>query len=314
MARTRRIITEAYCYELERVVTIEEAHDEYFRQKPPRTRFTFYCSDPNCRKELMPLIKAVNYARYVWKRSPGFAEISAHPHAEDCKWVTEADGSKKGTKVEKQIEKEKLKFRFGKGKKLLSNFSTSKETLSFHTWGDFDLKKSKSQSGVHVRHTTTTVSSDLQLLVDVFRNLESYPYVSTDIEKDGEVYPLTRLFRSISSLKSWHKWPHIYWSKGGIYNQSTKNRFCIYLDSVHEYDEQRKNTPTRMYLPYEMFEKSKYQILFKSLTQIAKSDNKKRYFYAFGSFKLVEDMTPVGEKGLIFQFIPTSLQELVITE
>jgi hypothetical protein len=82
---------EAYSEIHKRNITLDEAHDLYFSQIGERKRFIFRCGDPNCRKQLNPLVVGALYDR---DDKPGakpytsyFREHIAHPHLNKCTWV-----------------------------------------------------------------------------------------------------------------------------------------------------------------------------------------------------------------------------------
>lgn len=76
----------AYCHELKRCVSIDEARFEYFSLDPDeRKRFTFSCSDRSCNV----LISGVNYhimAEYGVKFKAAHYR-SPHSHLPTCEWI-----------------------------------------------------------------------------------------------------------------------------------------------------------------------------------------------------------------------------------
>ena len=82
------VISEAYCVELEDIVSISEARRAYFSLPTPRARFTFQCSYSECLAlKKPPTITGVNYAslpeetyRAAHFRDPGVG------HVEGCPW------------------------------------------------------------------------------------------------------------------------------------------------------------------------------------------------------------------------------------
>ncbi|EEG9878450.1 hypothetical protein AAET24_003992 [Salmonella enterica] len=80
----------AYCHELEKIVSINDARTEFFSIKPEeRKRFTFSCSDRNCNV----IISGVNYhikaEDGVKFRAAHFR--SPHPHMFGCEWTQFTD-------------------------------------------------------------------------------------------------------------------------------------------------------------------------------------------------------------------------------
>jgi hypothetical protein len=83
-------ILEAYCEELDQVVDIFEAQKSFFSlPEAGRKRFTFRCSDDDCRKEKNPLVSGINYHRLAEVdekfRQMHFRE--EHPHSASCVWM-----------------------------------------------------------------------------------------------------------------------------------------------------------------------------------------------------------------------------------
>ncbi|WP_426761719.1 hypothetical protein ACP6EW_12435 [Hafnia paralvei] len=84
MSKTKVLF--AYCHELDRCVSIDEARTEFFSRKPnDRQRFTFSCSDHNC----SVTISGVNY--HVKAEDGKKFKVahfrSPHPHHLGCEWM-----------------------------------------------------------------------------------------------------------------------------------------------------------------------------------------------------------------------------------
>ncbi|MET3136033.1 hypothetical protein AAKU61_000371 [Undibacterium sp. GrIS 1.2] len=97
-----------YCVELERNITLEEAHIEFFKQpEGKRKRFTFWCGDPKCRNEKITLVVAALYDRvdaFGEKfKSPYFRGHAAYPHIATCTWITRPDVKTSNSKIKKNI-------------------------------------------------------------------------------------------------------------------------------------------------------------------------------------------------------------------
>jgi len=77
----------AYCPEIKNghdsIVDIDEARRAFFVQDP-RREFTFFCSDPDCRRR----ISAANYNADNFIKSPHYRRIKAHQHIPECQWNT----------------------------------------------------------------------------------------------------------------------------------------------------------------------------------------------------------------------------------
>lgn len=87
-------ILEAYCVELDQVLNIYDAQKAYFAlPAATRKRFTFRCSDHDCRSAANPLVSGINYDKLA-EESDKFRQIhfrapAGHPHQDDCYWVSE---------------------------------------------------------------------------------------------------------------------------------------------------------------------------------------------------------------------------------
>lgn len=87
-------ILEAYCEELDQVLNIYDAQKAYFAlPAATRKRFTFRCSDHDCRAASNPLVSGINYDKLA-EESDKFRQIhfrapAGHPHQDDCYWVCE---------------------------------------------------------------------------------------------------------------------------------------------------------------------------------------------------------------------------------
>jgi len=87
-------ILEAYCEELDQVLNIYDAQKAYFAlPAAARKRFTFRCSDHDCRAAANPLVSGINYDKLA-EDSDKFRQIhfrapAGHPHQDDCYWVCE---------------------------------------------------------------------------------------------------------------------------------------------------------------------------------------------------------------------------------
>lgn len=80
-------ITSAYCIELDKVVEIDEIHNESLKTKPSQ-RFTFLCSSLPCRSNGVK-ITGVSYHLPIseQQRIMHFRENSKYLHDESCEWV-----------------------------------------------------------------------------------------------------------------------------------------------------------------------------------------------------------------------------------
>lgn len=88
------VISEAYCVELEDIVSISEARRAYFSLPAPRARFTFQCSYAECLAlKKPPTITGVNYASLPEEtyRAAHFRDPHVG-HVEGCPWQDDEPG------------------------------------------------------------------------------------------------------------------------------------------------------------------------------------------------------------------------------
>ena len=81
-------IEKAFCNELGVIVNIYDAKMEYFKQVEPRIRFSFFCSDEECRKKNNTRVTGVNYDKHPNENTvkiPHFRKLDNH--IDTCEWV-----------------------------------------------------------------------------------------------------------------------------------------------------------------------------------------------------------------------------------
>lgn len=88
-------ILEAWCVELGEVVDIYDAQNAYFDlPEKNRKRFTFRCSDEQCRRTKNPLVSGVNYHKLAEETDkflqPHFRRPAANEHLTSCIWYESA--------------------------------------------------------------------------------------------------------------------------------------------------------------------------------------------------------------------------------
>ena len=119
MNRNSMKIGKAFCRQLGRSIDIEEAGIQYFAQTPPRNKYSFYCSSPEC--DLRPTkveILGVNYYRVPIDleghdapeladegseddnpiHDPHYRTKKDHEHSDECQWM-----------IDKEAEQEYIK-------------------------------------------------------------------------------------------------------------------------------------------------------------------------------------------------------------
>lgn len=217
--KTTKRITRAYCVELEKELTIVAARREYLSLEPPRARFTFLCTNEECRK-LDAKITGVNYDLNP-QETPILqaAHFRANPkdeHCSTCEWIEhgssgDLDRSRPGeTEEESKIRKAKRKLddyidifdpnlkekkpggdRPGKGGDEIDGDGQGR-----------GVRRASSESNDKPRGPTKT--TDLERLVESYRNAKSelskeeFELLTLQVSGYG-VIPLHSYFRHITA-------------------------------------------------------------------------------------------------------------------
>lgn len=105
-------ITAAYCVELEKIVSIEEAHSASMEKNG--AEFQFLCSSEECRQQKIP-VTGVNYYKPLSKqfRAMHFRDNTHYTHHENCEWVLASEyafyeGTHEGESPEEAESRRKL--------------------------------------------------------------------------------------------------------------------------------------------------------------------------------------------------------------
>lgn len=100
-------ITQAYCLQLDRTVSIDEARLEYLSQEPPQQKYQFFCSSPDCLAQHIRVI-GVNYRRSAEEsakyKTPHFREHDKH--LPQCEWVISTEQEYFDGRLEDETEQQ----------------------------------------------------------------------------------------------------------------------------------------------------------------------------------------------------------------
>lgn len=180
MQKTRVLF--AYCHELQRSVSIDEARREFFAlDKNKRKRFTFSCSDRQCNV-------AVTGVNYHIKAEDGPKYKAAHfrshiPHKFGCEWIEFTDETVEGMRPgESEQDFSERKSR-QKLKDYITSFDPSVENKApapnenrsgSAEDAEADPSKSRSSSGADShRWSQYTRTNQLQRLIDFWQEAQS---------------------------------------------------------------------------------------------------------------------------------------------
>lgn len=117
-------ILEAYCIELGEVVDIYDAQNAYFDlPEGRRKRFTFRCSDEECRRIKNPLVSGVNYDKLAEEtekyRQQHFRAPPANEHLSTCIWH---DSDAETSAINSSIDDEKSRVERAKKTNVIDVF------------------------------------------------------------------------------------------------------------------------------------------------------------------------------------------------
>lgn len=216
--KTNKRITRAYCVEIEKELSIVAARREYLSLEPPRARFTFLCTNEECRK-LDAKITGVNYdvnpQETTILQAAHFRANPKDEHCPTCEWIEhgssgDLDKSRPGeTEEEARARKAKRKLddyidifdpnlkekkpggdRPGKGGDEIDGDGQGR-----------GARRTSSEQNDKLRGPTKT--TDLERLVESYRNARSLPkeefnLLTLQVSGHG-VIPLRSYFRHIAT-------------------------------------------------------------------------------------------------------------------
>lgn len=209
----RAQIFEAFCVELDEVISITKARRAYFSMPEPRVRFRFLCANRSCLLlELPPKITGVNYSslptdtyRAAHFRDPG------ETHADDCPWQS-AEASKDGSTPPPGESHEDTNSREAKRKlhDYIDEFDPTPGKASTVPKRPSDIAESpitedvsKQRSGRNNSYTNRNNTSSFERLVEYYRNaqkdLTPHEFYALRLKVAGMgVMPLVSYFPSVS--------------------------------------------------------------------------------------------------------------------
>lgn len=211
-------ITQAYCQQLERVVSIDEARLEYLSQEPPQQKYQFFCSSPDCLAQHVRVI-GVNYQRSAEEsakyKTPHFREHDKH--LPTCDWVISTEQEYFDGRLENETEQQaKLREIRRKLSDLIDRFdprlkgdkSDTDHSLE-HTSDATNLvpatttsiKEPNAQSATTGRHSTSLLSRLVETWREAKRNLSYEELQQLELEVAGAgTVSLRDYFRRVLSV------------------------------------------------------------------------------------------------------------------
>lgn len=171
----------AYCHELKRSVSIDEARIEFFAvDESKRKRFIFSCSDRECKTA----VTGVNY-HIKAEDAPKFktAHFRAHiPHIAECEWLKFEKERQEG----KRVDESELDYRERQVKRLLNDYIDSFDPFiagvgddetqpvgSEEDKGNAPSLSERKERTEEPRHAQYTRTSRLQRFIDVWQEAKN---------------------------------------------------------------------------------------------------------------------------------------------
>jgi hypothetical protein len=312
--KTGKRITKAYCVDLQRVVTITEARQEYFSQEPKKD-LHFLCSTEDCRK-LGPKktgvkVTGVNYRvppqEDANRQNPHFRANPVDVHDPSCEWVREEEADSV------VLDASQLSIANRAKRKLDDHVDVFDPETGGHDAVEDDEaihdELSSARSDVVTPSASTRKfgaqprklrSNSLERLVQYYRSaraeLSEEEFEALTIQVKGmKEMPLYAYFRSIEKVKLGENDRVIH--GGARYKKFGMGfRFSFY--------DKFENKPISLYISPEQMRKYRYRGYWEELF---KSSEQVRYYRVYALGNLVQ-----SEKGDGYNFIVDDLRKLAI--
>ncbi|MDH3001460.1 hypothetical protein A1D23_13015 [Chelonobacter oris] len=285
-------IREAYCIELDRVISIIEARHEFLSQTIPRrySEYHFLCSTESCRaagvkisgacyKELPEEHKVSPYYKY--------SERNNKPHCADCEWVT--------YKIEKYAGESDKEFKLRKSRAKLHDYIDEFQLLATKNEGvitkksdrmiqsteiNLETKNSISKSSVVLKNSSKIVkTSMLARLVEYYLNARAQ-FSKTPIWWE---LPLKVTGKPISCLHEFFRKTEVAISKhlfcvciGDVILKETDSDFYFKFQKGFKNKEIDKEIPICIKITKNSFEQYRYRRMFRA--QIDKNPYSRKLF------------------------------------
>lgn len=210
-------ILEAYCVEMDEVMDIYDAQNAYFDlPEDRRKRFTFRCSDLECRRQKNPLVSGVNYHRLAEEtdkyRQPHFRAPVANEHLDSCIWndssgpITSADASpdESAPRVERAKKTNVVDvFRPGKSDTLKSS-SGNRNAMSGGTAHEAALTDDQQATDKKTARTGYSSTSRLERFIDCWLQFQGDELKQHEVVIEGA----TMTYRQAVTNPVWLKQEH----------------------------------------------------------------------------------------------------------
>ncbi len=253
-------ISKAYCVEHKRIMDIDDAKEAYFAQAEPRKRFTFLCSDEQCRNLTIPSeITGVNYSSEGSKREAHFRRNPKCNHADTCYWgiyhAMESDILSNRGRYEQEI-KDGGKNLFRPFKNIdtrdiddelyIPQINDLPESIPHIVREEHGNIRQKIRNQILYEHKRTR---DLTKVVDNFRELDDAGKKEAKLtlptlprKSTGEILQATprtsynTAFKHAKYIESVHLWTHIYYGEVRVFRCHKEfSGYKIYFQNSCDY-------------------------------------------------------------------------------
>lgn len=334
MARTSKVMTEAYCVDLGCVVDIYKAREEFFSQDEPRKEYSFLCSDEECRNECSPRVTGVNYRSEEYKVLPHFRENENHGHSETCYWVDIGDALEEVKRIRRgnrdiclNIEQE---FSNLEPSQVYDEYVLEADLIDSEppTTVDGRLIREIQNRPHRIREYAKHLLRTKKRTSILERIVACYTLMSTEEKKRAKIMigkhqfdSYSRAFKPNRWLKRFFSYPYIYSGRATI-EKDEKGYSIKYTDTVDKYDANCKTEAVAgCFLPNHILDTYIYKKHLTSTLDIV-SESKGRLcnfhiisdehiLFAQGSNHYRSNLLNTDESDLVEMF-PASLRDIVV--
>lgn len=245
-------IEKAFCVELDRIVDIEQAREAYFAQNPQK-RFTFLCSDEQCRSSNPGIgvrVSGVNYDKLpavdeIFK-TPHFRQLDVH--SPSCYWVEIQEAESLDREHGDHDHHDLIRSLTEKGVSVITRFSVPKVSdPSAGTNGLMDENdevdrirriQSRDQRIAAYRALYSgggSSSRSIETLVSCYETLKAEKAldIGIHVDKHGD-YTFKNLFCHVNKINNVDKF-HIFYGGATLYKKRYGKGFKLYfLDKIND--------------------------------------------------------------------------------
>lgn len=307
MSSKRLNITHAYCVELERVVDIYEAHHLYFDQERI-TRFTFLCSNEECRASGTPVI-GVKYDDPVYKKAMFFRRHATHRHLPNCEWDVPASVRKKECKQVEKIKSVSVNELFDE---FVLDEGSMESASGSSGASETRYPSADSSGGGSWQSFRRNITTSFARLASVYMRLDWKERQFWDIKIGARTLSLYEWFWPVSKYLARVDTERVNYGVAEVEDQTDQSRFVIkFKKPVASYDWHHKNIKAYTHISYSECENKVGGTALRRALQKASETREAVTCFTLGTAKLNNEST---EESSFLEVIPRSLKCIVLMD